>query len=165
MRLGMRENTSGVSKVIDYDTVNIWSIGNLYDNAKAIFGKDDCRAWKNILASMKKVDDEDYNCECIALYDSKSELAPRFFDEANKIGAVADEFGEVTAARPDVVYLWCDSSRKCRRLLDRALLNGFLDFKDFDGAMLVYKNIPETSGEHIKAVLLNLEEIEDNRTI
>lgn len=155
MRVGFRDGGFGVSKIGEYDGACVWTLGRVYDDARVIFSGDD--SYDKILDKLKAIDDEELCYECIAVYKNDSKLKPVFFGVVNKNEVVADFYGDTTTSIPDVVYLWSYKDGKCRKLFDSALAIGYLDFKDFDGAMMIYSDIPETAGDHVKGVLLDLE--------
>lgn len=159
MRLGMRENNNGISGIVDFEMVKIWSMERSYDDALSVFGNSNVKEWRTVLNKIEEVINDARYPECIILYNNNSRVMPKFFDSTDLSCVTADEYGDVTTAKPDVAELFIYEEGKCRKVLDKALIDGYIDFKDFDAVMLTYVNITETKGNTIKKVLIDLSDI------
>ena len=134
-------------------------MGRSYDDALAIFGGKNNIEWDRVLDELERIDNESNYPECIMLYNSNSDLMPKFFNKTNLDNVDLGDSLTITTAKPDIVELFIYEEGKCREVFDKALVSGYLDFKDFDGAMLTYKNIPESSSNNVRKVLIDLTNI------
>lgn len=158
MRLGMRSSKNSVlGTVVELDMMDKWDAGRSYDEALEVFSKGkDSKSFESTLAKFKNFVDNESYAECVILWNSESDLRPILFDKPDMSAYSADFWGESTTARPDVIELIAFEHDKMVEVYEKAFINGYIDYKDFDLVILTYKNIPETTGNGYKKVLVDL---------
>ena len=156
MRVGMRDNKKSVlGRVVEMDMATKWDLRRAYEEAEEVMGVDRCSKNSGMKAIEYLYENGSYP-ECIMLYNNESKLRPKWFDKPDMSKFMEDSFNSETTIKPDVIELFYEDHKKLMEEFDKLLINGYIDFKEADVAILRYEYIPEHKANKCRMVVIDL---------